>query len=224
MNEDNIKFNFNGNGVIFTRKEFGIIIGLKMKNTLDIPPPPYFNRIRNTYFDHIHKIKNMDVKGVFMHVRRSQLEYEDNLLRLTLIYFLKCGILDKESQVCINLDYLSMVEDLNYFNQYSWGLVSYNATLMSLHKVLDLHHRELNKSSAYSLGGLPLAFQLYIIGRLRPLNADEEYVYKLNKDFPIPPLQKKRAPEHATHSDDVNEDAIVRKNFETHDLITTTET
>ncbi|KAF3448886.1 hypothetical protein FNV43_RR09602 [Rhamnella rubrinervis] len=52
-----------------------------------------------------------------------------------------------------------MVEDLNYFNQYSWGLVSYNATLISLHKALDLHHGELNKSSTYSLGGFPLAFR-----------------------------------------------------------------
>ncbi|KAF3438283.1 hypothetical protein FNV43_RR21044 [Rhamnella rubrinervis] len=34
--------------------------------------------------------------------------------------------------------------------------------------------------------------KLYIIGRLRPLNADEEFVYELNEDFPIPPLKKKR--------------------------------
>ncbi|KAF3455786.1 hypothetical protein FNV43_RR00428 [Rhamnella rubrinervis] len=193
LNEGAMEFNFNGNGAIFTRKEFGIITGLKMENTLDIQPPPYSDRIRNTYFGHIHKIKNRDVRDVFMHIKQNRLEYEDDFVRLALIYFLECGLLGKESQVCINLYYLSMLEDLNYFNQYSWGLVSYNATLISLHKALDLHHGELNKSSTYSLGGFPLAFQLYIIGRLRPLNADEEFVYKLSEDLPIASLQRKRA-------------------------------
>ncbi|KAF3440778.1 hypothetical protein FNV43_RR19064 [Rhamnella rubrinervis] len=159
MNEDVMEFNFNGNGAIFTRKEFGIITGLKMENTLDVPSPPYSDRIKNRYFGHIHKIKNMDVRNVFINVRRNQLEYEDDFMRLALIYFLECGLLGKESQVRINLDYLSMVEDLNFFNQYSWGLVSYNATLRSLQKALDLHRGELNKSSTYSLGGFPLAFQ-----------------------------------------------------------------
>ncbi|KAF3455653.1 hypothetical protein FNV43_RR00292 [Rhamnella rubrinervis] len=158
-----------------------------MENTLDLQPPPYYDRIRNTYFGHIHKIKNRDVRNVFMHIKQNRLEYEDDFVRLALIYFLECGLLGKESQVCINLDYLSILEDLNYFNQYSWGLVSYNATLISLHKALDLHHGELNKSSTYSLGGFPLAF------RLRPLNADEESVYKLSEDLPIPSLQRKRA-------------------------------
>ncbi|KAF3456074.1 hypothetical protein FNV43_RR00717 [Rhamnella rubrinervis] len=101
----------------------------------------------------------MDVRNVFINVRQNQLEYEDDFMRLALIYFLECGLLGKESQVRINLDYLSMVEDLNFFNQYSWGLVSYNATLRSLQKALDLHRGELNKSSTYSLGGFPLAFQ-----------------------------------------------------------------
>ncbi|KAF3455508.1 hypothetical protein FNV43_RR00138 [Rhamnella rubrinervis] len=159
MNEDVMEFNFNGNGAIFTRKEFGIITGLKMKNTLDVPLPPYSDRIRNRYFDHIHKIKNMDVRNVFINVRQNQLEYEDDFVRLALIYFLECGLLGKESQVGIILDYLSMVEDLNFFNQYSWGLVSYNATLRSLQKALDFHHGELNKSCTYSLGSFPLAFQ-----------------------------------------------------------------
>ncbi|KAF3438726.1 hypothetical protein FNV43_RR21490 [Rhamnella rubrinervis] len=195
MNKDVMEFNFNGNGAVFTRKEFGIITGLKMENTLDVPSPPYSDRIRNRYFGHIHKIKNMDVRNVF----------------------------------------------INFVNQYSWGLVSYNATLRSLQKALDLQRGELNKSSTYSLGGFPLAFQvwgyetiplmgqkfaikvdnsypricnwkaeqmykyhdvqkmifesdkLYVMGRLTPLNADEESVYKLNKDLLIAPLQKKRA-------------------------------
>ncbi|KAF3454950.1 hypothetical protein FNV43_RR05398 [Rhamnella rubrinervis] len=94
----------------------------------------------------------------------------------------------------------SMNEDIMEFNFNGNGaiftrkeFVSYNATLISLHKALDLHQGELNKSSTYSLGGFPLAFQLYVIGRIRPLNADEKSVYKLNEDLPIAPFQEKRA-------------------------------
>ncbi|KAF3438254.1 hypothetical protein FNV43_RR21015 [Rhamnella rubrinervis] len=81
------------------------------------------------------------------------------MVKLCLLYFLECGILGKESQSTIKLDHFSMVEDLEYFNQYPWGLNSYNATMLSLHKVLSLRNGELNPSSTYSLCGFQLAFQ-----------------------------------------------------------------
>ncbi|KAF3433592.1 hypothetical protein FNV43_RR24694 [Rhamnella rubrinervis] len=293
LNEGAMEFNFNGNGAIFTRKEFGIITGLKMENTLDIQPPPYSDRIRNTYFGHIHKIKNRDVRNVFMHIKQNRLEYEDDFVRLALIYFLECGLLGKESQVCMNLDYLSMLEDLNYFNQYSWGLVSYNATLISLHKALDLHHEELNKSSTYSLGDFPLAFQVWgyetisLMGKIFTTKVDNSYpricnwkaerIYKFQNvakmifesdeydelksciealgikiDGVANDLGTKidgvasdlgnfrlesmcvntnqfttqwayHGTNHATHTDDVNEDTMVHGNFETCNVITTIE-
>ncbi|KAF3455632.1 hypothetical protein FNV43_RR00269 [Rhamnella rubrinervis] len=240
LNEGAMEFNFNGNGAIFIRKEFGIITGLKMENTLDLQPPPYSDRIRNTYFGHIHKIKNRDVRNVFMHIKQNRLEYEDDFVRLALIYFLECGLLGKESQVCINLDYLSILEDLNYFNQYSWGLVSYNATLISLHKALDLHHGELNKSSTYSLCGFPLAFQVWgyetipLMGKIFATKVDNSYPRICIKidgvandlgtkiDGVASDLGLSWHQSCHTH-DDVNEDMMVHGNFETCNVITTTE-
>ncbi|KAF3432485.1 hypothetical protein FNV43_RR27225 [Rhamnella rubrinervis] len=252
INEDVMEFNFNGNGAIFTRQEFGIIFGLKMENTLDVLPPPYSDRIRNTYFDHIHKIKNIDVRNVFVNVRRSQLDYEDGFVRLALIYFLECGLLGKESHIRISLDYLSMVEDLNYFNQYSWGLVSYNTTLISLHKALDLHHGELNKSSTYNLGGFPLAFRFedikidgvandlgnFLLNSMRKIDGvtndldnfrldsmrEFQSIHNTMREMFDYIKHDYHPAKHATHSDDVNEDPIVHENFETCDVITTIET
>ncbi|KAF3442814.1 hypothetical protein FNV43_RR16732 [Rhamnella rubrinervis] len=164
---------------------------------------------------------------------------KDDMVKLTLIYSLECGILGKESQVGINEQHLSMVEDLNYFNQYAWGLESYNATIISMHRALGLRQGKLNESATYSLCGFPLAFQvwgyetiplmgdlyankvgdsfpricnwedkghtiffkqvgidifgnnqLYVIGRLRAINADEESIYEQNENCPIPPLEQ----------------------------------
>ncbi|KAF3445910.1 hypothetical protein FNV43_RR11087 [Rhamnella rubrinervis] len=91
----------------------------------------------------------------------SKLEDKDDMVRLTLIYFLECGLLDKKSQVSIDIQHLSMTEDLEYFNEYAWGLESYNATISSMHRVLPLHDAELNESATYSL---------------------------TNEDYPIPPI------------------------------------
>ena len=53
-----------------------------------------------------------------------------------------------------------MVEDLDYFNQYPWGLESYKLTISSLHKVFKLYNGRLNASNTYSLDGFPTAFQV----------------------------------------------------------------
>ncbi|KAF3442930.1 hypothetical protein FNV43_RR16848 [Rhamnella rubrinervis] len=194
-----MEFNFNDKGAIFTWKEFGLITGLKMKHLLDAIPPPSSNQIRNKYLGDIKKIRNRDVRNSFMNLKRSNLEDKDDMVKLTLIYFLECGILGKESQVGINEQHLSMVEDLNYFNQYAWGLESYNATIISMHRALGLRQGKLNESATYSLclgyETIPLmgdlyANKLYVIGRLRAINADEESIYEQNENCPIPPLEQ----------------------------------
>ncbi|KAF3436844.1 hypothetical protein FNV43_RR19597 [Rhamnella rubrinervis] len=107
---------------------------------------------------------------------RSKLEDKDDMVRLALIYFLECGLLGKESQVSIDI-HLSMVEDLEYFNEYAWGLESYNATISSKHRVLALYDGGLNESVTYSLSGFPQAFQtIPLMGEL--------YATKVDNSFP----------------------------------------
>ncbi|KAF3445851.1 hypothetical protein FNV43_RR11028 [Rhamnella rubrinervis] len=236
-----MEFNFNGKGATFTEKEFGVITGLNMDASFDTLPPPTSNRIRNKYFGASNKVKNANLLMVFNGLRSKDLEEEDDMVKLCLLYVLECDILGKESQSTIKLDNFSMVEDLEYFNQYPWELDSYNATMVSLHKVLSLRNGELNLSSTYSLCGFLLAFQvwgyetipllgqlyarkmddafpriynwessnaytlgdvrksifdnnkeLHVIGKLRPINVEEEYVYSLNNEIPIPPIKRKK--------------------------------
>ncbi|KAF3434508.1 hypothetical protein FNV43_RR21593 [Rhamnella rubrinervis] len=109
---------------------------------------------------------------------RSKLEDKDDMVRLALIYFLECGLLGKEIQASIDIQHLSMVEDLEYFNEYAWGLESYNATISFMHGVLALHDGGLNESATYSLNGFPQAFQVWgyeTIPLMGELYATKEY-------------------------------------------------
>ncbi|KAF3434738.1 hypothetical protein FNV43_RR21823 [Rhamnella rubrinervis] len=183
ISKDVMEFNFNGKGAIFTKREFGFIMGLKMENSVDVPSPPQSNRIKNTNFGHLKKIKNSNVRDVLLYLKRSKLEDKDDMVRLALIYFLECGLLDKESQVSIDLQHLSVVEDLKYFNEYAWGLESYNATISSMHR------KATNLPVFKSVGKVLFDnVELYVNGRLRPSNVEEEFIYSANEDYPIPPI------------------------------------
>ena len=74
MSENVMEFNFNGKGAIFTIKEFGIIIGLRIDNALDAPPPPpIFFRLLDTYFGGHRRIKNSELRDKFVELNIDDL-------------------------------------------------------------------------------------------------------------------------------------------------------
>ena len=154
-----MEFNFNGKGAQFTRNEFGLITGLNMGPIPTEKPLHTSDRIRSEYFNNEDKITNAMVKDAFTYTKHFM--EEDDMVKLSLIYLLECGILGKESQTHIDNDHLAIVEDLEYFNSYPWGTLSYNSTMTSLAKALLKKDGVMNPSGTYSLGGFTLAFQVY---------------------------------------------------------------
>ena len=84
-------------------------------------------RLLDYYFNNEVKITNVIVKDIFIKTKHF-MEDDDNL-KLALLYFLEYGILGKESKAHIDIEHLTMVEDLDYFNSYRWGELSYSAPL-----------------------------------------------------------------------------------------------
>ncbi len=158
-----MEFNFEGSSAVFSLREFGLITGLKVTPPSNVIPPPTSQRIINTYFEGKTKIKTSKLREVFEELNINQVAERDDFVKLCLMYFLEVGILGKESQVNINLDHFSMVEDLDYFNQHPWGQESFDLLIASMRKALDTHGGALNKSLTYSLCGCPLAFQVYMV-------------------------------------------------------------
>ncbi|CAL9024513.1 unnamed protein product, partial [Prunus brigantina] len=57
---------------------------------------------------------------------------EDDIYKLALVYFVELVVLGRDKHLNINLNYLTLVEDLDAFNRYLWGLVSFDKTQDSL--------------------------------------------------------------------------------------------
>ena len=155
-----MEFNFNGKGARFTKQEFGLITGLNCKSVSPNGPCPKSDRILNTYFNGNRRLKNSHIKHAFLNT--TEFEEENDLLKLGLLYFLECGILGKDSEKFIDIEHLSMVDNLDYFNSYPWGITSYNMTIHSLHKAFRHRDGATNTSNTYSLSGFPLAFQVFL--------------------------------------------------------------
>ncbi|KAI5317196.1 hypothetical protein L3X38_036903 [Prunus dulcis] len=57
---------------------------------------------------------------------------EDDIYKLALVYFAELVVLGRDKNSNINLNYLTLVEDLDAFNRYPWGSVSFDKTQDSL--------------------------------------------------------------------------------------------
>ncbi|KAI5312265.1 hypothetical protein L3X38_041438 [Prunus dulcis] len=57
---------------------------------------------------------------------------EDDIYKLALVYFAELVVLGGDKHLNINLNYLTLVEDLDAFKRYPWGSVSFDKTQDSL--------------------------------------------------------------------------------------------
>ncbi|KAI5352394.1 hypothetical protein L3X38_005285 [Prunus dulcis] len=53
---------------------------------------------------------------------------EDDIYKLALVYFAELVVLGRDKHLNINLNYLTLVEDLDGFNRYPWGSMSFDKT------------------------------------------------------------------------------------------------
>ncbi|CAL2229224.1 unnamed protein product [Prunus armeniaca] len=57
---------------------------------------------------------------------------EDDIYKLALVYFVELVVLGRVKHLNINVNYLTLAEDLDAFNRYPWGSVSFDKTQDSL--------------------------------------------------------------------------------------------
>ncbi|CAL2256965.1 unnamed protein product [Prunus armeniaca] len=57
---------------------------------------------------------------------------EDDIYKLALVYLAELVVLGRDKHLNINLNYLTLVEDLDAFNRYPWGSMSFEKTQDSL--------------------------------------------------------------------------------------------
>ncbi|CAN6723623.1 unnamed protein product [Malus baccata var. baccata] len=70
-------------------------------------------------------MKKVSMTCVELETVFKQCEDEDDALKIRLVYFTKGVLIGAKSNVSMNLEYLDLVEDMDSFNTYSWGAISF---------------------------------------------------------------------------------------------------
>jgi hypothetical protein len=156
-----------GKKIRFSSYEFGLVTGLRFGNVKKPRDATGRIRLRDTYLNG----QNMTLKVFYERLYamdRSAMPDED-VVKLSLYYVLERFFIGRDRRRFINTSWLTIVDDLDQFNQYPWGAVSYKATLESMQKALVGRLEGYNKrkianpahfQEKYNLGGCPYAIQV----------------------------------------------------------------
>ncbi|XP_038687434.1 uncharacterized protein LOC119986809 [Tripterygium wilfordii] len=131
------RFKFAGKRATFSVAEFALITGLLCG---DVPPlssliDTSVHRIRDLYFGGNKSIGRNKLDEVFMSCDPEPGKEED-VLKLDLVYFLESVLLPRERSRNIDIQWLQLVDNVNVFNKYPWGSMSYARTAKSLASVM----------------------------------------------------------------------------------------
>ncbi|BBH05486.1 hypothetical protein Prudu_016886, partial [Prunus dulcis] len=111
----------------FTRQDFCLITGLRFGEVPELSSGESDEiRLQQRYFID-EGITCNALEEAFLRCTE-----EDDIYKLALVYFAELVVLGRDKHLNINLNYLTLVEDLDAFNRYPWGSVSFDKTQDSL--------------------------------------------------------------------------------------------
>ncbi|KAF8394702.1 hypothetical protein HHK36_020919 [Tetracentron sinense] len=152
-----MEFQVNGKILKFTELDFATILGLNFypKPTPPLSKEPMTSTIKSRWMADTKVVHKNDLL-----LALARCMDDVDAVRLALLIFVEFFLLGSESNTKVNPTYLVLVENLEAFNRYPWGSVSYERTTESLAAAL---HGERHK---YNLFGCVFAFQVWIFEHL----------------------------------------------------------
>ncbi|KAJ4712634.1 Phospholipase-like protein [Melia azedarach] len=155
----------------FSCIEFALITGLQFGPYPDIDVDSH--RLKDLYFGQKAAPTLDDIDLAFFALDFTSIDDVD-AVKLTLYYILERVLIGRAGRYLADLWLMSIVDDLDVFNQYPWGSVSWRYTYRSLSRALrgQASQYRFKKAEAeadgktystkYNLDGFPLAFQIWI--------------------------------------------------------------
>ncbi|XP_062106959.1 uncharacterized protein LOC133818226 isoform X1 [Humulus lupulus] len=131
---DEVHFLMGPNLCKFGVHDFSIITGMSCSCpplAVDIEPHITSSRLVDTYFS-VEPEKNIRLS--MLERAFSMCDVPDDLYKLGLVYFVEGILLGAENDNAIWRDSLSMVEDLDYFEKYPWGSLSFDTTVKQFNR------------------------------------------------------------------------------------------
>ncbi|BBG92636.1 hypothetical protein Prudu_000429, partial [Prunus dulcis] len=123
-----IKFIVGNKLIQFTAQQFCLITGLRFGKLPFIPKATNENcSLKRKYFSTNKPATLLDLHTAFI-----ECTDDEDALKLGMVYFANFVLLGTEKHVLIDMRYLKLAEDLEEFDKYPWGAVSYAMTNASL--------------------------------------------------------------------------------------------
>ncbi|CAL8082583.1 unnamed protein product [Prunus armeniaca] len=132
-----IKFIVGNKLIQFTAQHFCLITGLRFRKLHFIPKATNDNcSLKRKYFSSNKPATLLDLYTAFIECTE-----DDDALKLGMVYFAIFVLLGIEKHVLIDMRYLKLAEDLEEFDKYPWGAVSYAMTNASLLRAVSAYYQ-----------------------------------------------------------------------------------
>lgn len=167
--ERQLVFNIRNSHIRFSAKDFALVTGLRLgtseaaiitTTTTKIPS------IHKNVFWGRPRITLKEVEEAFLRVSGDHKGRGELTLKLALLYFVFGILLPKDPRTAkVEVQYLHLVEDLEKFNAFSWGRVSYEflVSVVLLARVrMDSLEFATNKKARLLINGFVFALQIWV--------------------------------------------------------------
>ncbi|KAI3864513.1 hypothetical protein MKX03_011319 [Papaver bracteatum] len=159
--KNGMSFNIGNQEICFSEREFAMMSGLKFQGSEKIDYNPEQIRLMKVHFPGKHSVKLEDLINKF-----NQLKNSKDKVKLGLVYIAEAVIMGHRSRWRVNEGLFFLVDNLEEFNRYPWGKLSYKETISSLVRLSE--KKNVSKSKhilgkvSHHLHGFPLVFQAWI--------------------------------------------------------------
>ncbi|KAL5563004.1 hypothetical protein UlMin_032751 [Ulmus minor] len=163
-------FSIGGTPVQFGKKEFALITGLNCgprPNDETMEKHAQSTKLKKRIFKNVPTNQKITLKDIETRLASDDWDNDDDQFRLALVYFVEGILIAQEWKNPIRDNYLSMVEDLDFFLSYPWGTECFKHTIASLKRDVKKKARErkekfapFNHKETWTLYGFPHVLQV----------------------------------------------------------------
>ncbi|GMN22902.1 hypothetical protein TIFTF001_047505 [Ficus carica] len=148
----------------FSINEFCLITGMKCVGSTHLPPVVE-SRLITRYF---LTLRGVSRENLELQMSNANFDNDNDAVKLSLLYMIFCIPLSNANSVKIDLKFFALADNLDNFNDFPWGVLSWEATRAAIcntveNKMSSKRRRPLKKSDKvhYSIAGFPHALLVW---------------------------------------------------------------
>ena len=147
----------------FSISEFGIITGMKCVGSTHLQPMAE-PRLVKRYFPTVRGVSRENLE---LQMSNAKFDDDADAIKLGLLYLIFCIPLSNANSVKIDTKFFALADNLDAFNQFPWGVLSWEATRAALCAVVENRTSSKRRTAKkpqqvhYSVAGFPHALLVW---------------------------------------------------------------